>query len=163
MTKKEAIESFVERDFSGIPQEWVKIVAEKLGAEIYAWPMWGTMWIVEFFGERLMANAKQVCEPSECKGNKNTAHDKNDTCDICEDWEEMGGAWNIKDKNGNGTAAYIYEIDGQYVMGINGAGWDFYDGVWDRLYDLLGLEWHDEPCKVCENGTRNCYEHNKIA
>lgn len=100
---------------------------------------WGTMWIVdEWLGKKLMDYAVQVVEPSECEN-----HDKNDTCDICEDWKEMGGALNIKDKDGRGTAGYIYEINGVYVFGIHGAGWNCYDGVWDRLYDLLELKWHN--------------------
>lgn len=139
MTKREAIEKFIERDLNAIPQEWVQIVAEKLNAEIYAWPMWGTMWQVdEWLGKKLMDAAVRVCDPDECEN-----HDKNTTCDICEDHEEMGGAMNIKDKDGTGTAVYIYEIDGRYVIGVHGAGWNFYTGVWDMLYDLLGLEWHD--------------------
>jgi hypothetical protein len=101
--------------------------------------MWGTMWLVDsFIGEKLMESAIQVCEPSECEN-----HDKNKTCDVCDDYEEMYGAWNVKDKEGYGTAAYIYEIDGQYLLGIHGAGWSFYDGVWNKLYDLLELRWHD--------------------
>jgi len=153
MTKTEAIKKFVERDFSGIPQEWVQIVMEK--KDIYeSLPMWGTMWIVDnFLGKRLMKNAIQVIEPEEC-AKENKTHDKNTTCDICEDYEEMISAYNIKDKDGDGTAAYIYDIDGTYVMGIHGAGWNFYDGVWDKLYDKLGLglEWHDVedvPCNKC--------------
>lgn len=145
MTKEQAVQSFVERDFSAIPQEWVKIVAEAKGEEIYALPMWGTMWIVKYFGEKLINSAKLVCAPEECEN-----HDKDTTCDVCEDYEEMGGAMNIKDKDGVGTAAYIYEIDGTYVVGIHGAGWNFYDGVWDRLYDLLGMKWHEEEIKTLE-------------
>ena len=39
----------------------------------------------------------------------------------------------------------VYETDeiGVYV-GINGAGYDFYDAHWLPLYDLRGLQWHDE-------------------
>src|SRR3990167_6136084 len=138
MTKDEAIKMFVDRNFSGIPQEWVKIVSEHKNLDIYAWSMWGTMWIVNnWLGEKLMKNAAQVVEPSEC----DNKHTEGETCDICEDYEEMGGAYNIKapDSEGEvrGTAAYIYDIDGEYVIGIHGAAWDFYDGVWDRLYDLL--------------------------
>lgn len=132
MTKREAIELMVSRDFASVPTEWVQIVSEAKGEDIYAWPMWGTMWIVDdFIGERLMAHA----EEEGCK-----KHDEySDGCSNCEDSdEEMRGAMNIKS-----TSAYIYEVDGVYVVGVNGAGWDFYDGIWDRLYDILGLQWHD--------------------
>ena len=48
------------------------------------------------------------------------------------------------DKDGNRTSIYVYEVEDEIVIGVNGAGWDFYQGVWDELYDLLGLKWHDE-------------------
>jgi hypothetical protein len=35
-------------------------------------------------------------------------------------------------------------LDDEYIIGVNGAGWNFYDGVWDRLYDVAGLHWHSE-------------------
>ena len=30
-------------------------------------------------------------------------------------------------------------------LGIDGAGYDFYEAHWVPLYELQGLEWHDEP------------------
>lgn len=114
----------VKRDFDSVPTEWVKIVANEKGSEIFAWPMWGTMWIVSsFVGEQLMENSIEMTPEEAGEQGYN---------------EEMDGARNV-----NGTAAYIYEIDGIYVMGIHGAGWDFYDGVWDKIYDLRELNWHD--------------------
>ena len=66
-------------------------------------------------------------------------------CAILEDYinEEMSGAHRILDKDGNPTAAYIYVIADEYVIGINGAGWGFYHGVWDKLYDVCGIRWHE--------------------
>ena len=130
-TKKEAIEAFVERDFKPIPQEWVKIVSEAKGSEIYAWPMWGTMWFVQFdsWGEKLMKSSHVV-----------------EVGDV-DYTEEMEGACNFvyTDEHGtHSTAIYVYEIEGQYLIGVHGAGWDFYDGVWDKLYDFFGLKWHEE-------------------
>jgi len=42
----------------------------------------------------------------------------------------------------------VYETDeiGVY-LGINGAGYDFYEAHWMVLYDLRGLQWHDEEAK----------------
>jgi hypothetical protein len=141
MTKDEAVHQFVDRGFSSIPQEWVKIVAEKYNSGIYAWPMWGTMWFVSFnpWGEKLM-NSSAVQQGDDEKA---PHYD-----------EEMAGANCILDKDGDETCVFIYEIEGEYLIGINGAGWNFYDGAWDKLYDLLGLEWHDkEPvnstCSQC--------------
>jgi hypothetical protein len=66
-------------------------------------------------------------------------------CAILEEYinEEMSGAHRILDKDGNPTAAYIYDIADDYVVGVNGAGWDFYHGVWDKLYDVCGIRWHE--------------------
>lgn len=86
-------------------------------------PMWGTMWIVNFdiWGEKLYKNSSPMDENV-------------DGFD-----EEMEGQSYI-----NGIpSVYIYEIDGTYVIGVHGAGWDFYDGVWDKLYDFFGLKWHN--------------------
>ncbi len=130
--KEECIKLWVERNFSGVPTEWVQAVAEKKGLDIYAWPMWGTMWLVDdYIGEKLMEASVMMTTSDECEN-----HDKDTNCDTC-DTEEMAGAYNIK-----GTSAYIYDIDGQYVVGIHGAGWNFYQGVWDALYDICGTEWH---------------------
>jgi hypothetical protein len=57
--------------------------------------------------------------------------------------EEMSGARCILNESGYTTAAYIYVIADEYVVGVNGAGWNFYDGVWDRLYDVCGIRWHE--------------------
>ena len=55
----------------------------------------------------------------------------------------MSGAHRILDKDSNATAAYIYDIADDYVVGVNGAGWDFYHGVWYKLYDVCGIRWHE--------------------
>ena len=164
MTKKEAIEEFVERNFSGLPLDWVQAVSEAKGAEIYAWPMWGTMWIVdEYTGTRFMEHSRRMVGEADeidldsIEDKKERKEVKTAIDDLKKEsvaWggvaileqyvdEEMAGADCILDKNGATTAAYIYEIDGTYVMGVHGAGWNFYDGLWDMLYDLLGYEWHE--------------------
>ena len=39
----------------------------------------------------------------------------------------------------------IYEQeDYQYIFGIDGAGYDFYEAHWIPLYKARGLQWHDE-------------------
>jgi hypothetical protein len=152
MTKDEAVKKMVD-GFSGIPQEWVRIVLEHYG-EYHALPVWGTMFIVDFWGEKLYKNARVMLgDKSELY--EEYANDKeslaiiekaiaeNDWCTL-ENYidEEMSGERCILDKDGNTTAMFIYEIDGNYVIGINGAGWDFYSGVWDKLYDIIGLQWN---------------------
>lgn len=161
MTKEDAIRDFVARDLSGIPSDWVQVVAEKKGEEIYAWPMWGTMWICDFPGaNRLLENARPMLQgidelKDEVDQGKNSNfsqkhREKISKALLGDDWdvlgeyvdEEMGGAHCVLDTKGNRTAMYVYDIDGTIVLGVHGAGWDFYSGVWDKLYDILGLQWH---------------------
>ena len=131
MTKKEAVEVFAEKRFNPIPTEWVRVIAEKYN-EYPNLPMWGTMWqIDEYRGERLIKKAHYV-----------------DAYNNDEDSEEMNGAYNVLDKDGKATAVYIYEIDSRYLIGVHGAGWNFYTGVWDMLYDLYGINWHDDEEEI---------------
>lgn len=124
MTKREAVEQFVQTRLSPIPTDWVKIVAEKYD-QYPTLPMWGTMWFVDsIWGEDLITD-------------KYSSFMDENTPDGFD--EEMEGQRCI-----NGTPIYVYEIEGEYLIGVHGAGYNFYDGVWDKLYDLLGLEWHDK-------------------
>lgn len=161
MEKKEAVKEWVDRTFSGIPTEWVQTLVEHKGLDVYAWPMWGTMWIMEYHGEELYENARTMLHGAEELEEEVARGDKSDyteeereklTKAIKEgDWmvlgeyinEEMAGERCVLDKDGETTAAYIYEIEGKYVLGIHGAGWNFYDGVWDKIYDALGIKWHE--------------------
>lgn len=130
MNKQDAVKQFVNRDFSGIPLDWIQIIIEHNGG-YNSLPMWGTMWIIEerFIGEKLWESAVEMQ-----KDNPEKPHFD----------EEMAGEMCITNKDGEETAVFIYDIDDQYVIGVNGAGWSFYDGVWDQLYDKLKLKWHDD-------------------
>lgn len=45
----------------------------------------------------------------------------------------------------------IYESeDFNYLIGIDGAGFSFYDHYWLPMYNALNLQWHDEPYKYEE-------------
>ncbi len=140
MKKREAIEKFVERDFNSVPQDWVRTVAEA-NQEYPNLPMWGTMWIVDnWLGEKLWENSR-VMAPN---------HDEIDLEEIErvegeekrklvekaieeEDWselemyydEEMAYERSVLDKDGDPTSMFIYEVGDEFVVGINGAGWDF--------------------------------------
>jgi len=157
MTKQEAIERFVREDLAAIPQEWVKIVAEAKGG-YHGLPMWGTMWFMNFPGaENVYENARTMLgDKSELRDEAEACTDEEKKAKLLkaieeDDWavladyidEEMSGERCVLDKDGNTTAMFVYEIEGEYLLGVNGAGWNFYDGVWDKLYDLLGLKWHE--------------------
>lgn len=115
MERRQAIELFVQREFSAIPTEWVRVIEEDAGG-CSALPMWGDMWIVsDFLGERLWDASKAQDDDAELSGERRVAE----------------------------TAMYIYWIGEYYVVGIHGAGWNFYDGVWDEIYDALDIQWHN--------------------
>lgn len=134
MTKREAIIEFAQRRFDPIPTEWVRIIADRVG-EYPRLPMWGTMWQIEnYWGEKLIAKAHIM-----------DAYTNED------DDEEMTGEHNVRDIHDQATAVYVYEIDGRHLIGVHGAGWDFYDGVWDMLYDLYGMNWHEEETAYAED------------
>lgn len=156
MTKAEAVKEFVKCELNAVPQEWVRIVAEEKGDFYDALPMWGTMWIVDpWIGEKLMDHSRvmvgsiseieldDIEDPAERKRVKKAI--KEEDWSVLEDYidEDMQHQRCVLDKDGRATALFVYEVADEYVIGVNGAGWDFYDGVWDRLYDLMGMQWHD--------------------
>ena len=162
MRKKEAVEEFVKRDINnGVPISWVEAVSDKYGQYLRL-PMWGTMWIVDnYIGEKLDENSRVMYDSlEELKFNLDEIEDEKEQARVKkaiekEDWsvledyidEEMTGEKCVLDKDGRPTALFVYEVGDEYVIGVNGAGWNFYDGVWDRLYDLLEYKWHDEEEK----------------
>jgi hypothetical protein len=159
MTKQEAISKWVD-EMSAVPDDWIRAVAEVLDGATFTTPMWGTMFLVnEFDGEkfwdnsRVMVSEKEEIDLDQIEEKEGEQRRKEVEKAIeADDWsvfeeyldEEMAYERNVLDKDGRPTAAYIYEVAGVYVIGVNGAGWDFYDGVWDRLYDATGLHWHSE-------------------
>ena len=160
MTKEEAIKKWVNQEFSALSQDWVERLFDSFQGYHPDLPMWGTMWICnQFDGEKFFENSRVMApspetidldEIEEKEGEKKRKLVEKAIED--DDWsiselyysEEMAGERCVLDKDGNPTSVYIYELDGRYIIGVNGAGWDFYDGVWDRLYDVAGLHWHDE-------------------
>lgn len=153
-TKAEAVKEFVQRDLNGVPQEWVRIVSENWGDHANL-PMWGTMWIVDsWIGEKLMKQSRVMAysadeidlDAIEDEKERKRVAKAIKAGDYLEEYidEEMGNEHCVLSKDGNTTALFVYEIGDEYVIGVHGAGWDFYHGVWDMLYDLMGLRWHDE-------------------
>lgn|SRR6267142_1390091 len=116
MSRHEAVERLI-NSFSAIPTEWVKIVAEKSGDGFYG-IMWGTMFIVNDSVDK--RRIKALLKPVE---------------DV---EDELYGSQEAGD-----TGISAFEIDGELVLGINGAGYDFYEYHWTPLYNALGYEWHE--------------------
>ena len=116
--------------------------------------MWGTMWIVNaHLGEKFMQHSRVMAgdasdidiesiDDGKERDNVQNAitrlKEENIDwagCAILDDYinEEMAGARCILDQHGNTTAAYIYEVAGDYVIGVHVA----YAGM--TAYDVLLL------------------------
>jgi hypothetical protein len=52
--------------------------------------------------------------------------------------DEFYGTQEVED-----TGISAFEIAGELVLGINGAGYDFYEHHWIPLYTALGYAWHE--------------------
>jgi hypothetical protein len=95
----------------------VKIVAEHTRAEFYG-IMWGTMFLVnDPVDKRAILALLQPVEDEE---------------DELFGYEEVGD-----------TGIFAFDIDEEVVLGINGAGYDFYEHHWIPLYEALGYAWYD--------------------
>ena len=140
--KDEAIREWVAREFNVISQEWVRIAMEHFG---YAdpLPMWGTMWIVNaHLGEKFMQHSRvtagdasdidieSIDDEKERDNVQNAITGLKEEnidwagCAILDDYinEEMAGGRCVLDQDGNATPVYIYDIAGEYVVGIHAAG-----------------------------------------
>ncbi len=115
-TKYEAAQRLVE-SLAAIPTEWVTIVAEHTDAEFYG-IMWGTMFLVNdpVDKEHIQALLRPVTDPE----------------------DELYGSQEVGE-----TGISAFEIDGELVLGINGAGYNFYEHHWLPLYEALGYAWHE--------------------
>jgi hypothetical protein len=80
--------------------------------------MWGTMFLVNdpVDKRRIKALVKPVDDPE----------------------DELYGSQDVGD-----TGISVFEIDGEVVLGVNGAGYDFYQHHWIPLYEALGYGWHE--------------------
>ena len=152
MTKEEAVKRYVDREFNSISQDWAERLFVSFNGYAPSLPMWGTMWICnEFDGEKFYKHSRRLVSDVACieddelreKIEKEVEDNDYETYEQYVD-DEMAGERCVLDKDGDRTSVYVYELDGEYLIGVHGAGWDFYDGVWDRLYDVAGLQWHSE-------------------
>jgi hypothetical protein len=95
----------------------VQIVAQQTGSEFYG-IMWGTMYLVN--------------DPVDKRWITSLSHPVTDEEDDLYGCQEVGQ-----------TGIYAFDVDGHLVLGINGAGYDFYEHHWIPLYEALGYGWHE--------------------
>ncbi|WP_197441260.1 hypothetical protein [Thalassoglobus neptunius] len=100
--------------FSSIPTRWLQRIDEDL-----LWtPMWGTVFMPTNSVD--IRNIEELLAP------------------ISDDPSVAPSGW---DKVGD-TGIIVIQCDDELILGIDGAGYDFYTDHWIKLYDALGYEWH---------------------
>ena len=119
MTIEDAVKKFV-NDFSFIPTDLIRKVYEKNPYDL------------------------------ECLNSERFIEENNEyfpamyaTMYSCKDWTDA--EWirrNIEVVEEIGFAVYDCEYCG-ILLGINGAGFDFYDSYWKELYLARGFKWHE--------------------
>ena len=138
----------------------------------YAMPMWGTLFKVNSMDrgniEKLLSNpipkdavgliefAEEhgiEIDEAEMKLLALAAADEIDEDKIEAIWVQVYEAWTeTGDEDAQlfmagwqdvgSTGIIAREFDGELLLGINGAGYSFFDSHWLRLYDELGYSWH---------------------
>ena len=112
-----AVQRFADR-FSQIPARWVQELAH-LKQERIEFPVWGTLFMPldEVDIRRIATHLKPI------KRNKN---------ERLQEFRDAG--WRAVGETGF-VAMYF---DGELLLGINGAGYDFHEAHWAPLYKTLG-------------------------
>lgn len=115
-SKKQAVERLID-SFSQLPAHWLEKISP--GTPL---PMWGTVFL-----------PKDSCDTRQIGQLLKPIEDKSDDL-YGSDWQDVAD-----------TGINAIEIDGELLLGINGAGYSFYAEHWLKLYDTLGYGWHDSP------------------
>ena len=80
--------------------------------------MWGTMFLVN--------------DPVDKERIQSLLHPVTDEEDELYGYEEVGE-----------TGIFAFAIDDELVLGIHGAGYNFFEHHWIPLYEALGYGWHE--------------------
>lgn len=107
--------------FSAIPTRWIAGLRDAWRDPI-ALPMWGELYL--------------ICDGSVAEHLRSAAVDiESDSDDLIElaysGWQMVGD-----------SGVLIREFDDELLLGIHGAGYDFFEAHWVPLYDALGYQWH---------------------
>ncbi|TWT60970.1 hypothetical protein [Rubinisphaera italica] len=103
--------------FSSIPGRWIERIDESI-----TWvPIWGTVFLPTNSID--VQNIEEMLKP--------IAQEEDSGEYIGGEWQEVGD-----------TGILAAECDGELILGINGAGYDFYTDHWAKLYNALGYHWH---------------------
>ncbi len=120
--KRAAVHRLVD-SFSQIPADWIRELAEHQG-ETLAIPMWGTVFAPHDGSDA--AAIRRLCRP--IAGAEGDADMESLTAS---GWEAVAE-----------TGILAVTFDEVLLLGIHGAGYDFYADHWEPLYNALGYHWH---------------------
>lgn len=111
---RDAVKRLV-NSFSSIPTRWL----QHLDDAPTCLPMWGTVFMpTDSVDIRRIDELLRTLEVND------------DDC-IGLEWQAVGD-----------TGIYAIECDGELILGIDGAGYDFYTDHWSKLYDAIDYHWH---------------------
>lgn len=108
--------------FSMISADWIRELCENRGLSLPL-PMWGTLFLPRFDADVRAITRLAICP------------------DVVDDLEQdalIVAGWMQIPNCGVWTA----EFDDHLLLGIDGAGYDFFAQHWSKLYDALGYHWH---------------------
>ena len=118
---RESVRDLV-NSFSKLPDRWIEIVARHDDIWLPL-PMWGTLFVPgDDCDARNIARLCRETEPS----------DSEEEVLLSAGWRKVGT-----------TGILAVEFDDQLLLGINGAGYDFYEAHWNPLYVELEYSWHE--------------------
>lgn len=95
-------------------------------------PMWGTLWT----HDRITSDWVEEVQKTYTEAELEEMGDDRATLYRC-GWCPLGDT---------GVLAFVHE-DGDVILGIDGAGYDFESEHWEPLYDLLGFKWHENTTR----------------
>ncbi|MEZ6128961.1 MAG: hypothetical protein R3C59_09780 [Planctomycetaceae bacterium] len=107
--------------FSAVPGRWIAELADAWH-EPFALPMWGELFLI----------CDGSVEDHIHKVITNIDSDSDDLIRLASDgWQSVAD-----------TGVLVREFDDELLLGIHGAGYDFFEAHWVPLYDALGYQWH---------------------
>lgn len=119
--KRNAVARLVD-SFSSVPAAWIEELTEHRGEPV-ALPMWGSVFVAaDRADQRAIAALLQPL---------NGEDDDRASLAAC-GWSEVGT-----------TGVFALSLDDALILGIDGAGYDFYSAHWEPLYEQLGYHWHE--------------------
>lgn len=105
--------------YSTFPTEWLT----RLSNHEIATPMWGTLFLLNDSYD--VSQISELLTPIDSEGNDDRERLKDSG------WQSVGN-----------TGIFAIEFEDQLIMGIDGAGYCFYESHWSKLYSELGFRWH---------------------